>query len=102
MTTRGSATRYARALLDVAIKESIAERAESDLVRFADLLAEHSQLQAALTHPAIPAARKRALTEALSSRLALSTPVTKLLLMLADRDRLVLVARSRGDLPRTA
>jgi F-type H+-transporting ATPase subunit delta len=91
MTTRGSATRYARALLDVAIKESIHEQAGTDLSRFADLLAEHSQLERALVHPAVPAARKRALTESIASRLALSTPVTKLLFMLAERDRLSLV-----------
>jgi F-type H+-transporting ATPase subunit delta len=91
MTTRGSATRYARALLDVAIQESIAERAEQDLARFAGLLVQHPELSQALTHPAVAAARKRALTQALLSRLGLSTPVAKLLLMLAERDRLALV-----------
>jgi F-type H+-transporting ATPase subunit delta len=91
MSTRGSATRYARALLDVAIKESIAERAERDLTSFGDLVAQHPQLERALTHPAIPTARKRALTEDLTSRLELSTPVAKLLRMLAERDRLSLV-----------
>jgi F-type H+-transporting ATPase subunit delta len=91
MTTRGSATRYARALLDVAISESITERAESDLTRFAALLKQYRPLEHALTHPAVPAARKRALTQDLAARLSLTTPVTKLLLMLADRDRLALV-----------
>jgi F-type H+-transporting ATPase subunit delta len=91
MTTRGSASRYARALLDVAISESITDRADRDLSRFADLLAQYPQLANALTHPAVPAARKQALTQALASRLELTTPVTKLLLMLADRDRLALL-----------
>ena len=91
MTTRGSAARYARALLDVAIQEGIAERAERDLAAFVGLLAQHPEAQQALTHPAVPAVRKRALTEQLASRLGASTPVTKLLAMLADRDRLSLV-----------
>lgn len=91
MTTRGSASRYARALLDVAIKESIAERAEQDLSAFASLLVQHPNAERALTHPAVPAARKRALVSEFTSRLGLSTPVAKLLSMLADRDRLALV-----------
>ena len=91
MTTRSSATRYARALFDVALQESIAERAEHDLATFVSLLNEHPSLQSALTHPAIPAARKRNLTAELTSRLQLATPVAKVLVMLAERDRLVIL-----------
>jgi F-type H+-transporting ATPase subunit delta len=91
MTRRGSAARYARALLDVAIEESIAERAERDLAAFAELFAQHPDLERALTHPAVPAARKRALTAAITARLGTAAPVGKLLAMLADRDRLALV-----------
>jgi F-type H+-transporting ATPase subunit delta len=91
MTTRGSASRYARALLDVAIKESIADRAEQDLAAFAALLAQHEDVQSALTHPAVPAKKKRAVVTELASRLGLSAPVAKLLALLADRDRLALV-----------
>ena len=91
MTTRGSAARYARALLDVAIEESIADRAERDLSAFAALFAEHPDLERALTHPAVPAARKRALVAELTTRLGAVGPVAKLLGMLADRDRLALV-----------
>lgn len=91
MTTRGAATRYARALLDVAIQESIAERAEQDLAAFVRLFQEHPELQQALTHPAVPAARKRALVETLATRLEAAGPVRKLLGLLADRDRLALV-----------
>lgn len=91
MSTRGSAARYARALFDVALQESIADRVEADLAAFASLAASHPSLQSALTHPAIPAARKRALIEALASRLGLSTPVAKTLLLLADRDRLAIL-----------
>lgn len=91
MTMRGSAVRYARALLDVAVEESIAERAEQDLARFAELFSTHPELQRALTHPAVPSASKRALAQELTGRLGASGPVAKLLGMLADRDRLALV-----------
>jgi F-type H+-transporting ATPase subunit delta len=91
MSTRSSATRYARALFDVALQESIAERAEQDLTAFAALLTEHPSLQSALTHPAIPAARKRGLTAELTSRLQLATPVSKVLAMIAERDRMVIL-----------
>jgi hypothetical protein len=77
MTRRGSAARYARALLDVAIEESIAERAERDLAAFAELFAQHPDLERALTHPAVPAARKRALTAAITARLGTAAPVGK-------------------------
>ena len=91
MSTRSSATRYARALFDVALQESIVERAEQDLSTFATLLTEHPSLQNALTHPAIPAARKRGLAAELTSRLQLATPVAKVLVMLAERDRIAVL-----------
>lgn len=91
MSTRASAARYARALLDVAIQESDPVQAERDLAAFADLLTQHAELQQALTHPSLPAARKKAMTQQLLARLTLVSPVAKLLLLLAERDRLALV-----------
>ena len=91
MSTRGSAARYARALFDVALQESMTDRAGADLARFNDLLSAHPELRTALTHPAVPATRKHNLTADLTGRLALAGPVAKLLALLADRDRLVLV-----------
>ena len=90
MSTRASAARYARALFDVAIKESNPEQAEQELGAFAALLQSHADLQKALTNPAIPAANKRAVVEQLLDRLQPSSPVRKLLLLLAERDRLEL------------
>ena len=91
MSGRASAARYARALLDVAIKEADPAQAEKDLAAFADLVAGHPDLRCALTNPAIPAAAKHRVTQDLIARLAPMAPVGKLLLMLADRDRLVLL-----------
>jgi len=91
MNTRASALRYARALLDVSVKEGTAERAEQDLTHFVELLNGHSDLHRALTSPAVPVTAKHAVVQDLLQRLSLSRPVEKLLLMLADRDRLMLV-----------
>jgi len=90
MSTRSSATRYARALFDVALQEGSLERADQDLTTFATLLQQHDDLQRVLTTPAIPAARKRAVLQDLLPKLSFSTPVAKLLLLLAERDRLTL------------
>ena len=90
MSTRASAARYARALFDVATKESNPEQAEKELDAFAGLLQSHPDLRKVLMNPAIPAANKRAVVEQLMDRQQPSTPVRKLLLLLAERDRLEL------------
>jgi len=92
MTSRGAATRYARALFDVAQKEADIQQVGRELGSFAALFAGHEGLSRALSNPAIPAPRKRAIVEQLLARFGDPSPVTnKLLLMLADRDRLALV-----------
>ena len=91
MSTRASAARYARALLDVVIKEGNPEQVEQELSAFADLMAQYPALQKALTNPVVPVTGKRGLVKELAARLNLSAPLAKLLQLLADRDRLVLI-----------
>ena len=91
MSTRASAARYAKALFDVAIAESTPEQAERELTAFSDLVQGHADLQQALVSPAVRAARKRAVVAELLDRLQPSPPVRKLLLLLAERDRLELM-----------
>lgn len=91
MSTRSSAARYARALLDVAIKESDPARVGQDLTVFADLVATHADLRDALTNPVVPASAKHRLVDELVTRQGLKPPVSKLLLMLAERDRFILL-----------
>ena len=91
MSTRVAATRYARALLDVATTEGIEEQVDRDLVAVADLLGRHADLKRVLTNPSVPVAGKRGVVQEVAGRLDLSGPVTKLLRMLADRDRLGLL-----------
>lgn len=92
MTSRAAGTRYARALFDVARKEADIEQAGRDLASFAQLVSSHETLSRVLSNPAIPAARKRAVVEQLLARDgAVSPVVAKLLLLLAERDRLSLL-----------
>jgi F-type H+-transporting ATPase subunit delta len=93
MTSRGAAARYARALFDTAVaeKRDVAET-YAELAQFASLAATNASLARVLTNPAIPAARKRGLVEALIARVGpLQPALAKLLLLLAERDRLALV-----------
>jgi F-type H+-transporting ATPase subunit delta len=91
MSTRASAGRYARALLDVVIKEGNPEQVEQELASLAALFAGNPELQKALTNPAVPVAAKRKVVESVVARTKPSPPLGKLLLMLADRDRLSLI-----------
>lgn len=91
MTGRAAADRYARALLDVLVREADPQQAAHDLAGFQQLMTEHTQLQQTLTNPALPIARKRAIVEELATRLQLTPVVTKLLLLLVERDRLILL-----------
>src|SRR6185295_18250252 len=91
MSMRASAARYARALLDVAIKESDPERAGQELAAFVDLVRRHPELERVLANPVVPAANKRAVVQQVVERLQMSTPAAKLLALLATRGRLPLL-----------
>lgn len=92
MTNRTAAIRYARALLDVAVKEQAdLELIEKELAQFADLFKQNPLLEKVLLNPAVPVPRKRAAVADILVRAQFTPIVSKLLAMLADRDRLVLV-----------
>jgi F-type H+-transporting ATPase subunit delta len=96
VTSRAAALRYARALFDVVLKEGSAgtiEQVQRELAQFADLVASSAPLTQTFDNPAIPAALKRAVVQALLERSGAVTPAMgKLLLLLADRDRLPLLS----------
>lgn len=92
MTPRSLARRYATALFDVVKKSGAVEAAGRDLAGMAELIAGHEPLRKILQSAGVPVQKKRAVLEAI---LAASGPVSgearRLLLLLADRDRLGLV-----------
>ncbi|HEX5474039.1 MAG TPA: ATP synthase F1 subunit delta [Vicinamibacterales bacterium] len=92
MTHRAAAGRYAKALFDVVLMQGDVEQVLRQLQDFADLVAGNAALTQVFANPAIPAAKKRGIVEALLARAAAITPaLARLLLLLADRDRLVLL-----------
>jgi F-type H+-transporting ATPase subunit delta len=92
MTSRAAALRYARALFDVARQENLdVERIDRELAEFNDLVTTNEALSRVLSNPAIPASRKRAAVDQLLKLVSLTKPLAQLLLLLADRDRLVLL-----------
>lgn len=93
MTGRAAAGRYARALFDVVRSGGDVQAVQRELEQFVDLVAQHDALARAFANPAIPAAKKRAIVQALLEKSGPMTPaLSKLLLLLADRDRLPLLA----------
>jgi F-type H+-transporting ATPase subunit delta len=92
VTNKTAALRYARAVLEVGIKEQAdLEGLERDLAAFAGLLSDHPALAKVLLNPAVPVPRKRAAVVELTTRMQPAAIVGKLLAMLAERDRLVLL-----------
>ena len=102
MTNRTAANRYARAILEVAVKEAqgvggasavseTLQRIEQELAAFAELFNQHPTLEKVLLNPAVPVPQKRAAVIALTDRAQVLPIVAKLLVVLAERDRLVLV-----------
>ncbi len=92
MTNRAAARRYAGALFDVSLTEADPQKVEQEIGAFADLVKQHADLERALYNPVVPAPRKHdAVTAILALAGPLSPVVGKLLLLLAERDRLVLL-----------
>lgn len=92
MTNRTAATRYARALIDVALKEKTdLATVESELVALAALFEQNDALRKALLNPAVPAPRKRATVAEIVAKANVLPIVGKTLVLLAERDRLVIL-----------
>jgi F-type H+-transporting ATPase subunit delta len=93
MTPRGVARRYAAALFDVAAKAEVLDAVERDLTDFVDALSSHDELRRVFDAPAIAPQKKRAVVDALIAASAPVQPeVARLLRLLADRGRLMLLA----------
>lgn len=89
MNARSAARRYAAVLFEVVNASGDVSRAERDLQAFVDLVESHAQLKAVLASPAVPAAKKHAVLEQILSHAGeMTAEVRRLLLMLADRERL--------------
>jgi len=92
MTERTAATRYAQSLIEVSLVDGDVDRIEQELGAIVALLEKHPLLSRALFSPAISSVRKRAIVSTLLTRIGhLSGIFERLVLMLAERDRLSLL-----------
>jgi F-type H+-transporting ATPase subunit delta len=88
MSRRTSATRYAKALLDVAVQESDPAVVERDLATMVDAVTKHAELGRLMRSPGTPQSVRVNVIGALAQRAGVQPPVAKLLTMLAARGRL--------------
>jgi len=94
MTLSAVATRYAHALADVVTASGSALRAEdavAQLRAFEAALRSSLELQNALTTPAVPASRKRAVIGRIAAILQLSQIARNFLFVLVDHRRITLL-----------
>jgi F-type H+-transporting ATPase subunit delta len=92
MTNRTAANRYARALLDVSLKEAVdPTQVESELASIVGLFEQNQTLQKVLLNPAVPAPRKQSAVAEIARQASLLDVVRKLLTLLAERDRLIIL-----------
>jgi F-type H+-transporting ATPase subunit delta len=87
----GTARRYARALLDVAVEKGVAEPLRAELQEMAEVIGAHKDLAALLANPAVSVERKKKLVGAVAGRAKASDLLTRLLTLMGERDRLDLL-----------
>jgi F-type H+-transporting ATPase subunit delta len=95
MTRSALASRYASALVDVAMgaKSPVdPHQLLAELRGFEELLAGSAELRAALTSPSVPAARKRAVVGALGQKLGVSRVARNFLFVLTDHRRIAMLS----------
>ena len=89
MSLRTSATRYAKALFDVAITENAEPgRIDKDLSEITELLQENTELMRAVDAANVPDATRKALMERVLDRIGVTAPVKKLLILLTEQRKL--------------
>jgi len=91
MSARTSATRYAKALLDVVVKESDPAQVERDLTTIVSATTGHDELRRVITSPSTPHSARVSVMQALAERAQVQRPVARLLTLLAERGRLELL-----------
>jgi F-type H+-transporting ATPase subunit delta len=94
VTSSAAAGRYARALFDVVLKEQPGDldAVQTQVTDLAALFAGNPAMVAVMGNPAVPVTKKIAVVQAVLARAgAIVSPVAKTILMLAERDRLLLL-----------
>ena len=97
------AKKYAKALLEIGLKDGNYETLRQDLDKMADLLKESKELRVALWSPAFPKPTREAIGRKIGERLGLATATIKFIELLIQKKRIDLffeitkVYRDLGD-----
>ena len=91
MRNRTGSAREARALLDVATRESDPDRVGAELDLIAEAMRTQPEVRAVLLHRGVAVARKIQAVQVIASRLGLTPLVSKLLAVFAERECLRVV-----------
>ena len=91
MSAQGAVRQYAYALFDVALKHGRVAEVGRDIAAIAALVSDHPDLRDVFATPLVVPRKKHALITALCHAGGVVGEVERLLALLADRDRLMLV-----------
>jgi F-type H+-transporting ATPase subunit delta len=89
--SRRTLAREARALLDAAVRVSDPDRVGAELDGLAEAMRTQPDVERLLLHPGITVPRKVEAVQAIAARLGFTPVVSRLLAVLAERDRLRVV-----------
>ena len=82
------ARRYAKALLEIGVKQQTYDALGKELDRVADVFAKSPELKQALENPVFPLEKRRLVLDELARRLALSKVVRNFVMLLLDKARI--------------
>jgi F-type H+-transporting ATPase subunit delta len=88
MVTGSLARRYAKALLDIGIRQQTYDALGKELERTADLFDKSPDLRATLENPVFPLEKRRLVLEEIARRLGLSKVVRNFIMLLLDKGRI--------------
>ena len=90
------ARRYAKALLEIGIRQQTYDALGKELERIADLFAKSPDLKNTLENPVFPLEKRRLVLEEIARRLGLSKMVRNFIMLLLDKGRI----NALGDIAR--
>jgi F-type H+-transporting ATPase subunit delta len=82
------ARRYAKALLEIGVRQQTYDALGRELDRTADTFARSPELKTALENPVFPLEKRRLIVDELARRLALSKVVRNFVMLLLDKGRI--------------
>lgn len=88
MITGSLARRYAKALLEIGVRQQTYDALGRELDRTADVFAKSPELRTALENPVFPLDKRRLVLDELARRLALSKTVRNFVMLLLEKGRI--------------